>query len=76
MVVGEAMTGKSSCIKLLSAAISKEKQQTVSISWVNPKSVTLEQLYGDNDPVTHDWIDGILSFIIRNYSDDPSPNLK
>jgi dynein heavy chain len=32
---------------------------------INPKSVHLDQLYGDMDPVSHDWIDGLISFRMR-----------
>jgi dynein heavy chain len=88
MLVGKAMSGKSSTIKILAEAMSRLQEQPKSerehtmkklqlkLYTINPKAVTLEQLYGDSDPVSHDWVDGVLSYIIRKCADDPNPNLK
>ncbi|XP_053515524.1 dynein axonemal heavy chain 14 [Artibeus jamaicensis] len=39
----------------------------VDICVLNPKSVTLSELYGCLDPNTMEWTDGLLSAAIRNY---------
>ncbi|XP_069340704.1 dynein axonemal heavy chain 14 isoform X1 [Eulemur rufifrons] len=39
----------------------------VDIYVLNPKCITLGELYGQLDPNTMEWTDGLLSAIIRNY---------
>jgi dynein heavy chain len=65
MVVGLPYAGKSSAIKLLAAGMAELAENKVP-GWfktimctVNPKSVTLAQLYGTFDEVSSDWADGI-----------------
>ena len=43
---------------------------------LNPKSISMGQLYGEFDPNTREFIDGILPCLYRNAADDPSPDLK
>jgi dynein heavy chain len=39
--------------------------QRVAVSTVNPKSITMGQLYGEFDQQTHEWTDGIISTLVR-----------
>ena len=74
MVVGDSFSGKTSTLKILAKALSCDNK--VETVFINPKSMTLEQLYGAPDPVSQDWKDGILALAIRHFSDAPSEGYK
>ena len=73
MLVGPTGGGKSSNIRVLceTLTILKEQQEegyayeNILIYQLNPKAITMGQLYGEFDPNTHEWQDGILSTLYR-----------
>ncbi len=64
MVVGPTGGGKSVVIDMLAKAQTKLGVPT-KLFLLNPKAVTVNELYGILDPVTRDWTDGLLSNIFR-----------
>ena len=74
MIVGLPFSGKSSAWKvlgemlgLLSERFPDDKRWTKVIPILqNPKSITMGQLYGMFDPVSHEWTDGVLAINYRN----------
>jgi dynein heavy chain len=85
MLVGPAGGGKTSCIRVLSKALSALQGQKapngstfqkVRVHTLNPKSITMGQLYGEFDPQTHEWTDGILSCLMREGVEDTTPDKK
>ena len=61
MVVGPTGSGKSVIINTLAASLAKEFGYPTKIDTINPKMVTLNELYGVLDPDSRDWTDGLLS---------------
>lgn len=71
MVVGRPFSGKTTSIELLAAALGSMSKQgdpdkPVELVTLNPKSVTMNQLYGCFDEVSHEWFDGVLAVKFRN----------
>nr|KAG5711095.1 hypothetical protein BaRGS_004739 [Batillaria attramentaria] len=74
MLVGPTVSGKTKCYEVLQKAMTSLKGQmspsgmvfeAVHTYVLNPKSITMGQLYGEFDPITYEWTDGILSSLIR-----------
>jgi len=81
MLVGNAFSGKSETIKTLGRAITSLKDkdpigEDVERYYINPKSITLGQLYGFNDLDTGEWTDGVLALTISNCAASQSPAKK
>jgi dynein heavy chain len=85
MLVGPPGGGKSSCLRVLAKSLTQlqgqiapngSKFQKVHMNVLNPKSITMGQLYGEFDQQTHEWSDGILSCLMREGTEDTTPDKK
>ncbi|XP_060831781.1 dynein axonemal heavy chain 1-like [Bombus pascuorum] len=74
MLVGPTGSGKTRCYEVLKEACTKLKGQpqpsgkpfaAVITHVLNPKSITMGQLYGEYDLNTREWTDGIFSTLLR-----------
>ena len=61
MVVGPTGSGKSVILNVLALALKEETGIPTRLDVINPKMVTLNELYGVLDPDSRDWTDGLLS---------------
>ncbi|GBG33042.1 Dynein heavy chain 7, axonemal [Hondaea fermentalgiana] len=79
MVVGLPFAGKTTSLKMLQRVLTLLKERfpedprwtKVHTAIMNPKSITMGQLYGEFDPVSHEWTDGVLAIAYRNFSTNP-----
>ena len=65
--VSSVSSRSSQCDKTLTVNLQKTKT-SVHVVTLNPKCVTLSELYGHLDPNTLEWTDGLLSFIMRLFA--------
>ncbi|KAK3095642.1 hypothetical protein FSP39_017066 [Pinctada imbricata] len=82
MIVGGTMSGKSVAWRTLQAAMTKlskdgvQPYQAVKDFPLNPKALSLGELYGEFDINTNEWTDGILSSVMRQTCADEKPDEK
>ena len=82
MIVGLSGSGKSVTWKMLRNTLTRLKKenkgqyQAVKDFPINPKSLSLGELYGEFDLSTNEWTDGVLSSVMRQTCADEKPDQK
>jgi len=70
MIVGPTGGGKTCNYKVLSHAMSALRGQggyeKVNVHIINPKSITMGQLYGFVDSQTSEWVDGVVAKMVND----------
>jgi dynein heavy chain, axonemal len=76
MLVGPTGGGKTTIYKVLAECLKKlrqqgsedERYQEVKYKILNPKAITMGELYGEINLESQDWVDGLASKILRKFA--------
>ncbi|XP_067137533.1 LOW QUALITY PROTEIN: dynein axonemal heavy chain 7-like [Centruroides vittatus] len=78
MLLGGPLGGKTTILRVLAETLNNLKEQGVEgeekvlYRTINPKAITVGQLFGQFDVVSHEWTDGITASIFRKFAVESS----
>jgi dynein heavy chain len=85
MLVGPTQGGKTACRDILSASLTRLREevkspnqhfQTVVEKQLNPKAISIDEMFGFFNELTQEWKEGLLSFFVSEVVKDDSPMKK
>ncbi|CAH8626763.1 unnamed protein product [Dicrocoelium dendriticum] len=82
MLVGEPFGAKTAVLHTLAQMMTRlnesgyEEYEKVLFKTINPKAITMGQLFGEFDPVSHEWTDGVTANTFREFASNDTPDRK
>lgn len=82
MLVGEPFGAKTKVLETLCGGMTKlhdegnADYEKVMYRTINPKAITMGQLFGQFDPVSHEWTDGVVANTFREFASTDTPDRK
>ncbi|VDL20010.1 unnamed protein product [Hymenolepis diminuta] len=80
MLVGMPLGGKTQILHTLAEVMTSLSEKGISdyarvlYRTINPKSITMGQLFGEFDPVSHEWTDGVTANTFREFAKMDPPD--
>ncbi|KAH8876868.1 Dynein heavy chain 7, axonemal [Schistosoma japonicum] len=82
MLVGEPFGSKTTVLHTLATVMTRlnenghDEYEKVIYKTINPKAITMGQLFGEFDPVSHEWTDGVTANTFREFASNDTPDRK
>ncbi|GBG28853.1 Dynein heavy chain 5, axonemal [Hondaea fermentalgiana] len=69
IVLGPAGAGKSACLEVLAEAQTRLNGVPTKIVRMNPKAIRAQEMFGETDPASHEWVDGVFATLWAKHND-------